>query len=126
MGSGGSSKPIVINIMGNNSDTLKDLSNKIESLINTIPGVIDVSNSSKTKSSELKVKVDRLAASQYGVSISDVASLLRTGIEGTTAGTYRTKDDEYDIKLKFTKNEIKTTEDVGSIKITNSQDNKYL
>ncbi|SQC01141.1 cation/multidrug efflux pump [Clostridium tetanomorphum] len=120
MGSGGSSKPIVINIMGNNSDTLKDLSNKIESLINTIPGVIDVSNSSKTKSSELKVKVDRLAASQYGVSISDVASLLRTGIEGTTAGTYRTKDDEYDIKLKFTKNEIKTTEDVGSIKITNS------
>jgi hydrophobic/amphiphilic exporter-1 (mainly G- bacteria), HAE1 family len=119
-GGGGSDAAISVRVSGDNADTLKDLSKKVEELIKSVPGTADVANSLDANDSELRVKIDRLAASQYGVSISDVASALRTGIQGSAAGTYRGDDDEYDMTLKFMDGQVKTAADVGSIKIQNS------
>ncbi|WP_373844862.1 efflux RND transporter permease subunit [Clostridium sp.] len=118
--SSGSSKPISIEILGDDSDTINEISNKVEQTIKTIPGITDVDNSTKVSESELKVQIDRLAAVQYGVSISDLSSVLRTAIQGSSAGIYTTKGDDYDITVKFDDKYVKTASDIGSIKITSS------
>lgn len=122
-GGGGSSKPISINIAGNDTETLKELSNEVENMVKSVEGIADVSNSSKTNSSEIRLKIDRLAASEYGVSTSDIASILRTGIQGSQAGVYRDNSNEYDITLKFMEGQIKTAEDISSIRVQNSAGN---
>lgn len=119
-GGGGSNSAINIKISGDNADTLKDLSKKVEEEVKSVKGTVDVTNSLDANDSELRVKIDRLAAAQYGVSVSDIASALRTGIQGSSAGTYRGDDDEYDMTLKFMDGQIKSPSDVGSIKIQNS------
>ncbi|MBC2580761.1 efflux RND transporter permease subunit [Clostridium sp. DJ247] len=119
-GGGGGSSAINIKISGDNADTLKDLSKKVEGLVKSVPGTTDVTNSLDANDSELRVKIDRLAAEQYGVSISDIASSLRTAIQGSDAGTYRGDGDEYDMTLKFMDGQIKSAVDVGSIKVQNS------
>lgn len=119
-GGGGSNSAINIKISGDNADTLKDLSRKVEEIVKSVNGTVDVTNSLDANDSELRVKIDRLAAAQYGVSSSDIASALRTGIQGAAAGTYRGDDDEYDMTLKFMDGQIKSAADVGSIKIQNS------
>ncbi|KZL89426.1 efflux RND transporter permease subunit [Clostridium magnum] len=119
-GGGGSSSAINIKITGDNADTLKDLSKKVEEEIKSVKGTVDITNSLDANDSELRVKIDRLAAAQYGVSASDVASALRTGIQGSAAGTYRGDDDEYDMTLKFMDGQIKSASDIGGIKIQNS------
>jgi hydrophobic/amphiphilic exporter-1 (mainly G- bacteria), HAE1 family len=119
-GGGGGSSAINVIVSGNDADTLKDLSNKVKDLIGSVPGTTDITSSLDSNSSELKVKVDRLAAAQYGVSVSDITSALRICIQGYPAGTYRTDNDEYDMTLKFMDGQIKTAPDVGSIKIKNS------
>lgn len=119
-GGGGSSSAINIKITGDNANTLRDLSRKVEEEVKSVKGTVDVSNSLDANDSELRVKIDRLAAAQYGVSISDVASALRTGIQGSAAGTYRGDDDEYNMTLKFMDGQIKSPSDVGAIKIQNS------
>lgn len=81
--SGGSSKPVSIKIKGNDSDTIKELSNEVEKLINTVPGVIDISNSSSARSSELRVNIDSLAATQYNLSTANVGSVVRMALAGT-------------------------------------------
>jgi Cation/multidrug efflux pump len=119
-GGGGSSSAINIKISGDNAGTLKDLSRKVEDIVKSVQGTVDVTNTLDANDSELRVKIDRLAAAQYGVSASDIASALRTGIQGSAAGTYRGDDDEYDMTLKFMDGQIKSSADVGSIKIQNS------
>ena len=42
---------------------------------------------------------------------------IRTSIQGSSAGTYRAADDEYDMTLKFMDGQVKSAADVGSIKV---------
>ncbi|AKN30248.1 transporter [Clostridium carboxidivorans P7] len=117
---GGSSKPVSITIKGDDQSTLEDLSKQVEKIVKAVPGVIDVSNSSNIKSSELRVNIDSLAAAQYGVSSSDIGSSVRTALAGTKAGVYRANNTENDITIKFMNGQIKNAEDIKSIKITNA------
>lgn len=116
-GGSGSSKPISIEILGDNTDTVTEISNKVEGIVKNIQGITDVDNSTKVSQSELRVKIDKLAAAQYGVSISDISSTLRTAIQGSPAGTYSTSDDDYDITVKFHDGDIKTPSDISDIKV---------
>ncbi|ADK15386.1 MULTISPECIES: efflux RND transporter permease subunit [Clostridium] len=118
-GGSGSSKPISIEILGDNTDTVTEISNKVEQIVKGISGITDVDNSTNASQSELRVKIDKLAAAQYGVSISDISSTLRTAIQGSSAGTYSTSDDDYDIKVKFHDGDIKTPSDISGIKVLN-------
>jgi len=118
--SGGSSKPVSIKIKGNDSDTLKSLSKEVESVIKTVPGIIDVSNSSSVRTSELRVNIDSLAATTYNISTANVGSVVRMALAGTNVGVYRANNEENDITLKFENGQIKSAEDLKSLNITNS------
>ncbi|WP_338433475.1 efflux RND transporter permease subunit [Clostridium tyrobutyricum] len=115
-----SGSPISIQLLGNNTETLTELSNKIEKTINTIPGITDINNSTKASKSELRVQIDRLAAAHYGISASDISTILRTAIQGSSAGVYRTNGNDYDIMVKFEDGAVKTPSDIGSINVSNS------
>lgn len=116
---GGSSKPVSISIKGDNHETLEALSKEVEKVVRTVPGVIDVSNSSNIKSSELRVNIDSLAAAQYGIATSDIGSSVRTALAGTKTGVYRANNEENDITLKFMDDQIRSAEDIKAIKISN-------
>lgn len=116
---GGSSSPISIQLLGKDSATLTEISNKVEGILKDIPGVVDINNSTKANESELRVQIDKLAAAQYGISSSDISTVLRTAIQGSSAGVYRTNGSDYDIMVKFEDGDIKTPSDIGSIKIPN-------
>ncbi|MBE6066935.1 MAG: efflux RND transporter permease subunit [Clostridium lundense] len=116
---GGSSKPVSINIKGNDQETLEALSKEVEKIVKTVPGVIDVSNSSSIKSTELRVNIDSLAAAQCGIAASDIGTSMRTALAGTKIGVYRANNEENDITLKFMDGQIRNAEDIKAIKISN-------
>ena len=112
---------IQINLEGTDTQVLKDISYKIEDLIKSIPGIVDVNNSIRQDQNEIRVNIDRLACAEYGVSASDIASILRTSIAGSTVGVYTDNDGtEHNIVVSFQDNQIKTPYDIGSIKVVNS------
>lgn len=118
--SGGSGKPISINIEGKDEDTLNALSDEVEKILKSTSGVTDISNSSKIKNSEIRVNVDSLAAANYGLTTSDIGSVIRVALSGTQVGEYRVNDQENDITLKFMDGEVKSVDDVKNIKISNA------
>ena len=118
--SGGSGKPIAIKIKGKDEDTLKALSNEVEKLIRTVPGTTDIGNSTKVTNSEIRIAVDSLAASNYGLNTSDIGSVIRVALSGTQVGVYRANNEENDITLKFMKGEVQSISDIKNIKISNS------
>ncbi|MBC2581744.1 efflux RND transporter permease subunit [Clostridium sp. DJ247] len=118
--SGGSGKPVAIKIKGKDEDTLKALSNEVEKLLRTIPGTTDIGNSTKVRNSEIRITVDSLAAANYGLTTSDIGSVIRVALSGNQVGVYRANNEENDITLKFMKGEVKSINDIKNIKISNS------
>lgn len=111
-------KPVILNITGTDTEVLKALSHKVEDIVRSVSGTVDIDNSIRASQPEIKVKIDRLAASEYGISIAGLASTLRTAIAGTDAGVFRESGDEYDIVVRFNKEQVKTPADIGAIKVT--------
>ncbi|MFW5644251.1 MAG: efflux RND transporter permease subunit, partial [Alkalispirochaeta sp.] len=50
---------------------------------------------------EIAVEVDRANAARFGLSTALIASTVRTAINGSTIGAFRSGDEEYDIVLRY-------------------------
>ena len=116
-----STKPIAINLMGPDQDVLQQLSKEVEKAVKAVPGTVDVSNSINTRKPDISVVVDKIAAQEYGVTSYDAAAFLRAAIEGADAGVFRKDGNEYDINVHFKEDQIKTIEDIRSVRVTSSK-----
>jgi multidrug efflux pump len=60
-----------------------------------------VDNDYEANLPEISVVVDRRSAARYGLSTAQVASTVRTAINGSTIGAFRYDDEEYDIVMRY-------------------------
>jgi multidrug efflux pump subunit AcrB len=93
--------PIAIRIFGENFDTLRQLTFKIEEILQNTEGAIYVNNEMKTQNQELQVVIDHDKAGTYGVPMADIDRTIRLAITGLPIGKFRVdnSDDDYAINL---------------------------
>ena len=82
-----------------------------------IPGLVDVNDNLNTGRPELNVKIDRVRAAQFGLSTSQIATTVRSAINGTEAGTLRDGDEEYDITVRLSEEDRASLESIRSLTI---------
>ena len=82
-----------------------------------IPGLVDVNDNLNTGRPELNVKIDRVRAAQFGLSTSQIASTVRSAINGTEAGTLRDGDEEYDITVRLSESDRSSLESIRSLTV---------
>ncbi|HTX71366.1 MAG TPA: efflux RND transporter permease subunit [Rectinemataceae bacterium] len=111
-------KPLILNVTGPDRTVLSSLSAQVEETVRGTPGAVDVQNSDRSRQTELSVIVDRLALSEYGLSAAELAGTLRTALAGSKAGIYRSSGDEYDMMVKFRKDQVLTPLDIASIRMS--------
>ena len=114
-------KALIINVVGPDRAVLSKLAAFVEKTVQDTPGAVDVDNSMRSRRTEIALRVDRLALSQYGLTVADAAAALRTGLAGSKAGVFRKAGDEYDIVVMFPPGSIKSTADLESIRLATSQ-----
>ena len=112
-------KPMIMNVTGANRDVLRAVGRQVEDVVRSVPGTADVDNTMRAAQTEVSVRVQRLAAASYGLSTSDLATVLRTALAGTNVGIYRHSGDEYDMIVQYRKDQLATPYDLGTIKVTN-------
>jgi len=112
-GMGGESAPVEIKISGDDLDILAQLGDQVAAIVREVPGAREVASSLKEGRPEMHVVVNRDRASMYGLGLAEVASTVRTAIDGTVATRYRVDGDEVDIRVQlsgsadeFTPNEL--------------------
>lgn len=118
---GNGNKPILVNAKGSNSEVIKEIADKAEEIVRSVPGTVDVSNSLEAGQPEVSIEVNRLAANQYGVSALDVSNAVRASIEGAKAGIFRKDGEEYDIKVKLIDNQVVDINNIKTLKIINNK-----
>ncbi|MEN6520013.1 MAG: efflux RND transporter permease subunit [Armatimonadota bacterium] len=113
VGAGG--QPVQMEITGSNMDEMVLVANQVQSKMAKVPGVINIKNSWELGKPELQIAVDRLRAADHGMSVSQVASAVRTSIVGNTDAKLRDQGDEYDIRVQLAKPERESIEDVSNV-----------
>lgn len=97
--------PVNIEIKGNDYDELIVTAEKMKDFLNdkNVPGVDELKVDVNKSKPAMKVVVDREKAGEMGVSAGQVGNQLRRSIFGEKAGIYKKDGDDYDIYVRFNK-----------------------
>jgi HME family heavy-metal exporter len=75
---------IAIKVFGEDLDTLRGTAETLRSALSKINGLVDLEVEKQVLAPEIKVRINYAAASQYGVSPSDILHSLQSLVEGET------------------------------------------
>jgi len=96
--------PVEVRLLGDNLDSLRSLSFKIEQLIKKIPGTIYVNNPISNLQTDIRVKINKEKASMLGIPIISIDKTLRLALSGIPIGVF-TDDDGEDYQIIIKKKE---------------------
>ncbi len=114
-------KPISIEVIDNDFQILKSLSNEYKSILKKISGVQDIGSDFLPGKKELQLNVNEALLAQAGVSVLDIATALNTAFEGTVATSIRRSDEEVDVRVRFAEKHRNSLQALQNIYLTNSQ-----
>ncbi len=102
LGRGGS--PIDVELSGLDFDVLNSASARIKSELAQYPGVIEISDTFEGGKQEIQLNI-KPAASQLGVSLSDIASQVRIAYLGSEVQSIQRNRDEVKVFVRYPKEE---------------------
>ncbi len=112
--------PLAIRIFGENLDSLRAISFKIEKAFKETEGVIYINNALSAQNVDLKININKDKAGMLGISTVDIDRTIRMGISGINIGTYKVEDSkEMDINVSLPKGERPTTDIFSKIFVAN-------
>ncbi|MBH25094.1 MAG: hypothetical protein CMH57_11690 [Myxococcales bacterium] len=112
-----SGSPINLEIIGEDYQTLGELSRQIRDRIKKIEGVVDLKDDFVSGRPEIRVEVNRRQAALTGVSTSLIANTVRSAVNGTTATKIRDGEDEYDVVVRLEKRYRQSVDDISSLTV---------
>jgi multidrug efflux pump subunit AcrB len=93
--------PVEVRLLGDNLDTLRELSFKMEALIRKIPGAIYVNNPVSNLQTDIRVKINKEKAAMLGIPMISIDKTLRMALSGIPLGVFSDDDGEdYPIIVK--------------------------
>jgi HAE1 family hydrophobic/amphiphilic exporter-1 len=115
---GGGGAPINIRILGNDLNTLEDITNQVLTIVRNTPGITDARLEELSGLPEVQAVVDRSRMAPLGITAAIVASTLRTSVTGTVVGQFdRPGGTPSDVRLKLDGAEKMTPAQLGALPI---------
>ena len=98
----GGNKQVEFSLQGPDLRQLELLSRQVSEKLRVIPGLVDLDSSVKADKPVISVNVRREAASDLGLSASQIGAALRILVAGQTVGNWRAPDDQtYDVNVRL-------------------------
>ena len=92
--------PIEVEIRGFNLGLLERLADRLVARMQAIPGLTDIKSSTEGGNPELQIRFDRERLASLGLTLGEVASVVRTKVLGTVATKIQREDRAIDIRLR--------------------------
>ncbi len=116
-GPGGAQKPVIFSVRGENIDQLKKYADRVERIVKTTPGAVDVESSLETSKPEIRITVNRQKASALGVSPALIATTVRAMVDGVDATKYQEGGEQYNVRVKIKESDRKTISQIGNLTV---------
>lgn len=92
--------PVVVEVRGEELETIEELTNQVKSAIIGITGLFNVQTSIEAGAPEIEVVVDRVRAGMYNLDVNNVVTQIQEQLEGMNAGQLEKDGDMRDITIK--------------------------
>ncbi|WP_225999693.1 efflux RND transporter permease subunit [Paenibacillus sp. BJ-4] len=112
---------VQINLKGDDIDVLRELSDNLVTDVKNIPGTVNVKSSLNAVREEYEITVNRELASRYGLSATQILSNVNTSFNGSVATTYRTGEDQIDVRISLPEQDRHDLSYLQSLRITTAQ-----
>jgi len=99
MGRGGA--PLEVLIKGPDQDRLETVAEEATNRLSRVTGLVDVRNTIQDPRPEMVFYPDRQVMAEYGLTVGQVGSVLRTSIEGATPSVFREEGEERDVRVRL-------------------------
>ena len=92
---------VAVKVFGDDLDTLLEVGQRIENLLERVDGAQDISIEQATGLPMMQIEPRREALARYGLTMEDVQSVIRTSLAGTRAGQIFEGDRRFDVIVRL-------------------------
>jgi multidrug efflux pump subunit AcrB len=118
--------PLTLEIRGEDFETLGKIASRVRETIRDIPNLVSLDDDFDKARPELTIHLDRTEAARLGLSTQQIASTVRTAVNGTEAAIFRKGEDEADITVRFSQDHRSDLSDLTSIFVFNNDTNEAI
>jgi HAE1 family hydrophobic/amphiphilic exporter-1 len=109
---------VEVEVRGFNLVLLERLAAQASERLRSIPGLADVSSSTEGGHPELQVRVNRDRLAVFGLSVADVADMLRTKVQGDVATDITRSDRTIGIRVRAAEHDRSSARDLDTLTAT--------
>ena len=106
-----------VDITGDSLSEIQRIAADVGARSRGLGGVRFVNSSFDLGNPELQVHVDRQRASEFGLSVTELGSVVETLVNGTKAGIFRDRGEELDIVLRGPPSDFTRTQRIEELKV---------
>jgi HAE1 family hydrophobic/amphiphilic exporter-1 len=117
---GGADSRLSLEVRGYDLADAQRLAASAKQLMESTPGIADVRIGRDSGRPELALRVDRDKASLFGLTVSQVATIVQTNVAGTQAAMFRERGREYPIVVRLREADRERVADVNDILVPTS------
>jgi multidrug efflux pump subunit AcrB len=118
----GYDRPIWVNLLGPDPDTLKQLINEFAAKVAKVPGIADMETSEKAANPALSIRLNNDAAADLGISVQQVGATVRPLLAGQTVTYWLGPDGQnYEVNVQLPRDGRRLASDVGNLYISTNK-----
>ena len=104
-----------LQISGDSTELLNDLSFEVARALATVEGLTDVQTDAETGQNEVRVTIDRDRAAAAGLTAAEVAQLVSIAMRGENLREFRGETGEVDVRIAFRDNDRQSIEQLADL-----------
>jgi cobalt-zinc-cadmium resistance protein CzcA len=108
---------LAIKLYGEDPEKLQQYADKIADVIATVPGAKDVGTDQFTGQPQIQITVDRAAIARFGVSVSDIQSVIETALGGSVATQVLEGERTFDLVVKVAPKAVSDLDSIRNIPV---------
>jgi cobalt-zinc-cadmium resistance protein CzcA len=108
---------LAIKLYGEDPLQLQEFADKIADAVSTVRGAKDVGTDQFTGQPQIQITVDRAAIARYGVSVSDIQSVIETALGGSAATQVLEGERTFDLVVKIAPKAVSDLESIRNIPV---------
>ncbi|MCW9095649.1 MAG: efflux RND transporter permease subunit, partial [Ignavibacteriaceae bacterium] len=120
-GPGGAQKPVTLSIRGDDLTKLQKVADKVEAIVKSTPGAVDVDNSLELSKPEIRVNIDREKASDLAANPYLIATTIRAMVDGAVATQFKEGDEQIDVRVRLKKDQRENINDLSLLTLKSNK-----
>jgi HAE1 family hydrophobic/amphiphilic exporter-1 len=118
----GYDRPIWVNLLGPDPDTLKQLINEFAEKVAKVPGIADMETSEKAANPALSIRLNNDAAADLGISVQQVGATVRPLLAGETVTYWLGPDGQnYEVNVQLPREGRRLASDLGNLYVSTNK-----